>query len=65
MSVFRVSVLITLAGKRARMSNGFIFVALGCYLIVGAWAIFLAIRLDKARMEIKKLKQDLLDTIPF
>jgi hypothetical protein len=47
------------------MSNGFIFVALGCYLIVGAWAIFLAIRLDKARMEIKKLKQDLLDTIPF
>jgi uncharacterized membrane protein len=47
------------------MNNGFVFVAIGCFVVIGAWSIFLAIGLDKARAEIKKLKQDLLDTIPF
>jgi hypothetical protein len=47
------------------MNNGFVFVAIGCVLVVGAWSIFLAVALDKAQAEIKKLKQDLLDTIPF
>ena len=65
MSVFRQSVLITLAGKRARMNNGFIFVAIGCVLVVGAWSIFLAVALDKSLAEVKKLKQELKDLIPF
>jgi len=47
------------------MTNGFAFVAVGCFAVVGAWSIFLAVALDRANAEIKKLKQDLLDTIPF
>ena len=54
-----------LAGKRAKMNNGFSFVAVGCFAVVGAWSIFLAVALDKANRQIEKLKQDLLDTIPF
>jgi len=65
MSVFRQSVLITLAGKRARMNNGFIFVAIGFVIVVGGWSIFLSVALDKSMAEVKKLKQELKDLIPF
>jgi hypothetical protein len=47
------------------MNNGFIFVAIGCVLVVGAWSIFLAVALDKSLAEVKKLKQELKDLIPF
>ena len=47
------------------MANGFAFVAIGCFAVIGAWSIFLAVALDRANAEIKKLKQELLATIPF
>jgi uncharacterized membrane protein len=43
----------------------YVLISFGCFFVIGAWAIFIAIGLDKARAEIKKLKQELLDTIPF
>jgi hypothetical protein len=47
------------------MTNGFLFVAIGCVLVVGAWSIFLAVELDRSRAEIKKLKQEIDNLIPF
>lgn len=62
MSVFKVSVLITLAGKRVRMTNGLIYVcfSIGCVLFIGGWAIYLAIELDKARAVIKEQRLKML-----
>ena len=65
MSVFRQSVLITLAGKRARMTNGFIFIALGFVAVLGAWSLVLAVMLDRANKEITKLKMEIKNLIPF
>jgi hypothetical protein len=47
------------------MNNGFVFVAIGCVLVIGGWSVLIAIELDRARAEIKKLKQELTDLIPF
>lgn len=65
MSVFKVSVLITLAGKRARMPNGFIFICLGFIAVLGAWSLVLAVMLDRANKEITKLKMEIKNLIPF
>ena len=61
MSVFRVSVLITLAGKRAKMTNGetFFYVALGIIFAVGAYTFYLAVMLDRALKLIEKQKQEI------
>jgi uncharacterized protein YjeT (DUF2065 family) len=47
------------------MNNGFIFVAIGFVIVVGGWSIFLSVALDKSMAEVKKLKQELKDLIPF
>jgi uncharacterized protein YjeT (DUF2065 family) len=47
------------------MTNGFIFVAIGFVVVIGGWSIFLAVALDKSMAEVKKLKQELKDLIPF
>jgi hypothetical protein len=47
------------------MSNGFVFVAIGCVLVIGVWSVLLAVELDRSRAEIKKLKQEIDNLIPF
>ena len=61
MSVFRVSVLITLAGKRARMTKGqiFFYVALSLIVASGAYSLYLAVMLDRAMKLIKEQKAEI------
>jgi len=47
------------------MSNGFIFLAIGCVLVIGAWSVFLAVMLERANKEITKLKKEIDTLIPF
>jgi hypothetical protein len=47
------------------MNNGFVYVAIGCFVVVSAWSIFISIALDKSLAEVKRLKQELKDLIPF
>jgi hypothetical protein len=49
------------------MTNGqiYVLISIGCVLVIGSWSILIAIALDKSRAEIKKLKQELKDLIPF
>jgi hypothetical protein len=44
------------------MTNGLIYVcfSIGCVLLIGGWAIYLAIELDKARAVIKEQRLKML-----
>jgi hypothetical protein len=43
----------------------YVFISIGLVLFIGSWALVIAVMLDKARAEIKKLKQEIQDLIPF
>lgn len=49
-----------LAGKRARMNNIqiYVLISFGCILFIGAWAFYLAMKLQKSLNTIAKLKQE-------
>jgi hypothetical protein len=49
------------------MTNGeiYVLISIGCVVVIGAWSISIAIALDKSLAEVKRLKQELKDLIPF
>jgi hypothetical protein len=49
------------------MTNGqvFFYVALGCIFAIGAYALVLAVALDRSLKTIEKLKQEIKNLIPF
>ena len=58
-----------LAGKRARMSNGliYVFISIGCVLLIGSWSLYLAVRLEQALKTIEKQKRKIAQMVlpPF
>ena len=58
-----------LAGKRARMSNGLIYVciSIGSVLFIGSWSLYLAVMLDRANKLIEKQKREIAQMVlpPF